>query len=56
MLESENATLPLPRQPTFTSMRGQALDIDLFSDGQDASVNDINASASSITVTMVDGR
>lgn len=49
MLESENATLPLPIQPTFTSMRA-ILDTELLSEGIDhASVNDI-------TVTMVDGR
>lgn len=50
MLESENANLPSPRQPTFTSMRGNIVDMDLFSEGRD------HASVSDITVTMVDGR
>ncbi|EXC11585.1 G-type lectin S-receptor-like serine/threonine-protein kinase [Morus notabilis] len=50
MLESENANLPLPRQPTFTSMRGNIVDMDLFSEGRD------HASVSDVTVTMVDGR
>ncbi|KAF3451603.1 hypothetical protein FNV43_RR07698 [Rhamnella rubrinervis] len=50
MLESETANLPLPRQPTFTSMRG-SVDTDFYSEGHDyASLNDL-------TVTMmVDGR
>ncbi|PON49306.1 S-receptor-like serine/threonine-protein kinase [Parasponia andersonii] len=50
MLESENANLPLPRQPTFTSMRGSHVDTDFCSEGPEyASLNDL-------TVTMVDGR
>lgn len=49
MLESENANLPLPRQPTFTSMRG-SVDADFCSEGPDY------ASLNNLTVTMVDGR
>ncbi|XP_030491510.1 G-type lectin S-receptor-like serine/threonine-protein kinase B120 [Cannabis sativa] len=50
MLESENANLPLPRQPTFTSMRGSTVDSDFCSDGPEY------ASLNELTVTMVDGR
>lgn len=50
MLESETVNLPLPRQPTFTSMRDN-VDSDLFSEGHE------NASLNDMTVTMVvDGR
>ncbi|KAL5579257.1 hypothetical protein UlMin_011699 [Ulmus minor] len=48
MLESEAPNLPLPRQPTFTSMRGH-IDTEIFSENDHVSLNDI-------TVTMVDGR
>lgn len=43
MLESENATLPLPRQPTFTSIRS-SVDIDLFSSNTIISSKDASVS------------
>lgn len=43
MLESENATLPLPRQPTFTSVRS-SVDIDLFSSNTIVSSKDASVS------------
>ncbi|XP_062087389.1 G-type lectin S-receptor-like serine/threonine-protein kinase B120 [Humulus lupulus] len=49
MLESENANLPLPREPTYTSLRGSN-DTDFCSDGPEY------ASLNELTVTMVDGR
>ncbi|KAL4628696.1 hypothetical protein ACB092_05G258400 [Castanea dentata] len=35
MLESEGATLPLPRQPTFTSMRESSIDTESYMECQD---------------------
>ncbi|XP_022926691.1 G-type lectin S-receptor-like serine/threonine-protein kinase B120 isoform X1 [Cucurbita moschata] len=49
MLESESASLPQPRQPTYTSTRA-SIDIDLFTDGHDV------VSSNNVTVTMVEGR
>jgi hypothetical protein len=34
MLESEPATLPLPRQPTFTSMRESSIDTESYVEGK----------------------
>lgn len=50
MLESEAATLPLPRQPTFTSVRESSIDTESYVEGQDI------VSSNDLTVTMVFGR
>ncbi|XP_042031159.1 uncharacterized protein LOC121777885 [Salvia splendens] len=49
MLEGENVALPLPRQPTFTSMRHN-LDEDMWNVNQDA------ASSNNVTITAILGR
>ncbi|PSS24735.1 G-type lectin S-receptor-like serine/threonine-protein kinase precursor, partial [Actinidia chinensis var. chinensis] len=49
MLESENVTLPMPRQPTFTSMRSSG-GIDLVRESQDV------ASSNDVTVSLIIGR
>ncbi|KAL9452651.1 hypothetical protein AB3S75_008441 [Citrus x aurantiifolia] len=49
MLESETPTLPVPRQPTFTSMRS-SVDGDHFMEAHDT------VSSNDLTVTMVVGR
>ena len=49
MLEGENVALPLPRQPTFTSMRYN-LDEDMWNVNQDA------ASSNNVTITAILGR
>ncbi|XP_028120463.1 putative G-type lectin S-receptor-like serine/threonine-protein kinase At1g61610 isoform X2 [Camellia sinensis] len=48
-LESENATLPMPRQPTFTSMRSSG-DIDMWKDNQEI------ASPNDLTISVILGR
>ncbi|KAK4485148.1 hypothetical protein RD792_007761, partial [Penstemon davidsonii] len=49
MLESENATLPMPKQPTFTSIRHN-VDINMWNGNQDVvSLNDV-------TITEIFGR
>ncbi|XP_075666676.1 G-type lectin S-receptor-like serine/threonine-protein kinase B120 isoform X1 [Castanea sativa] len=50
MLESEGATLPLPRQPTFTSMRESSIDTESYMECQDI------VSSNDLTVTMICGR
>ncbi|KAG6692423.1 G-type lectin S-receptor-like serine/threonine-protein kinase B120 isoform X1 [Carya illinoinensis] len=50
MLESEAVTLPLPRQPNFTSMRGSFVDTESHTAGHEI------ASSNDLTVTMVFGR
>ncbi|KAF5472083.1 hypothetical protein F2P56_008826 [Juglans regia] len=50
MLESEAVTLPLPRQPNFTSMRGSFVDTESSTAGHEI------ASSNDLTVTMVFGR
>lgn len=50
MLESESATLPLPRQPTFTSMRESSIDTESYVESQDI------VSSNNLTVTMICGR
>ena len=50
MLESEGATLPLPRQPTFTSMRECSIDTESYMESQDI------VSSNNLTVTMICGR
>lgn len=50
MLESEGTSLPLPRQPTFTSMRGSSVDTESYTDGPDI------VSSNDMTVTMILGR
>ncbi|KAK3188220.1 hypothetical protein Dsin_027781 [Dipteronia sinensis] len=49
MLESEAPTIPIPRQPTFTSRRS-SVDVDCFSEVHDT------VSSNDLTVTMVAGR
>ncbi|WRX26464.1 S-locus glycoprotein domain - like 7 [Theobroma cacao] len=49
MLESETPTLPMPRQPTYTSMRS-SIDAEFTMDGQEI------VSSNDVTVTMVVGR
>lgn len=49
MLESETPNLPLPRQPTFTSMRS-SVDGDFLMEAHDT------VSSNDVTVTMVVGR
>lgn len=49
MLESENATLPMPRQPTFTSMRHN-LDEDMWNVNQDV------VSSNNVTISVILGR
>lgn len=49
MLESENPTLPMPRKPTYTSMRS-SIDAEFLMDGQEI------VSSNDVTVTMVLGR
>ncbi|KAG8385659.1 hypothetical protein BUALT_Bualt03G0068200 [Buddleja alternifolia] len=49
MLESENATLPMPRQPTFTSMRYN-LDGDMWNGNQDV------VSSNNVTISVILGR
>ena len=49
MLESENATLPMPRQPTFTSSRS-SVDLELFSEGLEI------VSSNNVTLSAVVGR
>ncbi|CAI0467899.1 unnamed protein product [Linum tenue] len=48
-LESDSPSLPMPRQPTFTSSMRASVDRDLYSEGQDIVSNEL-------TVTMVIGR
>ncbi|CAI0431183.1 unnamed protein product [Linum tenue] len=48
-LESDSPSLPMPRQPTFTSSMRASIDRDLYSEGQDIVSNEL-------TVTMVIGR
>lgn len=50
MLESEALNLPLPRQPTFTPMRGNSIDSESHIEGHG------NASLNNLTVTVVFGR
>ncbi|KAE9461737.1 hypothetical protein C3L33_06350, partial [Rhododendron williamsianum] len=49
MLESENATLPMPRQPTFTSMRSSR-GVDVLKENQDV------ASSNDVTISLIIGR
>ncbi|KAA3455630.1 G-type lectin S-receptor-like protein serine/threonine-protein kinase B120 [Gossypium australe] len=49
LLESETPTLPMPRQPSYASMRS-SIDADFISDGQEI------VSSNNLTVTMVVGR
>ncbi|XP_022724107.1 G-type lectin S-receptor-like serine/threonine-protein kinase B120 isoform X2 [Durio zibethinus] len=49
MLESETPTLPMPRQPTYTSKR-RSIDSEFIWDGQEI------VSSNDVTVTMVVGR
>ncbi|GLT36783.1 hypothetical protein SLA2020_111390 [Shorea laevis] len=49
MLERESQKLPVPRQPTYTSMRS-SIGADFYLDGQDI------VSSNDVTVTMVSGR
>ncbi|XVE87897.1 hypothetical protein DITRI_Ditri19aG0025500 [Diplodiscus trichospermus] len=48
-LESENPTLPMPKQPTYTSLRGY-IDAEFTLDGQEI------VSSNDVTATMVVGR
>ncbi|XP_057986337.1 G-type lectin S-receptor-like serine/threonine-protein kinase B120 isoform X2 [Hevea brasiliensis] len=50
MLESNNPTLPLPRQPTYTSMRTSMDTLEIDLEGQEI------VSSNDVTVTMIDGR
>jgi hypothetical protein len=50
MLESEAASLPLPREPTFTSMRGSFVETGSYTSGPDI------VSSNDMTVTMIFGR
>lgn len=49
MLESETATLPMPRQPTYTSSRS-SVDLELFSEGLEI------VSSNNVTLSAVVGR
>lgn len=49
MLESETATLPMPRQPTYTSSRS-SVDLELFSEGLEI------VSSNNVTLSSVVGR
>lgn len=49
LLESETPTLPMPRQPSYASMRS-SIDADFISDGHEI------VSSNNLTVTMVVGR
>lgn len=49
MLDSDAPTLPVPKQPTYSSARG-SIDTDFYLDSQDA------VSSNNVTVTMVSGR
>lgn len=49
MMESENSSLSMPRQPTFTSMRHN-LDTDMWNENQDA------ASSNNVTISVILGR
>ncbi|KAK6149822.1 hypothetical protein DH2020_017347 [Rehmannia glutinosa] len=49
MLESENTSLPMPRQPTFTSMRHN-LDADMWNGNQDV------VSSNNVTISVILGR
>ncbi|CAN0852666.1 G-type lectin S-receptor-like serine/threonine-protein kinase B120 [Linum grandiflorum] len=49
ILESDSPSLPMPRQPTFTSSMRASVDRDLYSEGQDLVSNEL-------TATMVVGR
>lgn len=49
MLESENATLPMPRQPTFTSTRSSR-GVDVLKENQDV------ASSNDVTMSLIIGR
>lgn len=49
MLESENANLPLPKQPTFTSMRS-SLDMDMWNE-----IHDV-VTSNNVTLSVVLGR
>lgn len=49
MLESESPTLPMPRQPKYTSMRS-SIDAEFTMDGQEI------VSSNDVTVAMVVGR
>ncbi|KAL3519609.1 hypothetical protein ACH5RR_017758 [Cinchona calisaya] len=49
MLESENANLPLPKQPTFTSMR-RSLDMDMWNEIHDA------VTSNNVTLSAILGR
>ncbi|KAE8733216.1 B120-like protein [Hibiscus syriacus] len=51
MLESEAPTLPMPKQPTYTSMRS-LVDADYSMDMHETA----SASSKDVTMTMVDGR
>lgn len=51
MLESNSPTLPLPRQPTYTSVRTSSIDTsEIYLEGQEI------VSSNDVTVTMIDGR
>ncbi|CAA3019104.1 G-type lectin S-receptor-like serine threonine-kinase B120 [Olea europaea subsp. europaea] len=51
MLESENATLPLPRQPTFTSMRHSGIkNADMWNGNHDV------VSSNNVTISVILGR
>ncbi|CAN1319153.1 G-type lectin S-receptor-like serine/threonine-protein kinase B120 [Linum perenne] len=43
ILESESPSLPMPRQPTFTSSMRASVDRDLYSEGQDLVSNELTA-------------
>ncbi|KAK6124446.1 hypothetical protein DH2020_041823 [Rehmannia glutinosa] len=49
MLESQNTSLPMPRQPTFTSMRHN-LDADMWNGNQDV------VSSNNVTISVILGR
>ncbi|MBA0712817.1 hypothetical protein Golax_011891 [Gossypium laxum] len=49
LLESETPTLPMPRQPSYASMRS-SIDANFISDGQEI------VSSNNLIVTMVVGR
>ncbi|KAJ9136265.1 hypothetical protein P3X46_033357 [Hevea brasiliensis] len=50
MLESSSPTLPLPRQPTYTSMRASIDTSEIYPEGQEI------VSSNDVTVTMIVGR
>lgn len=49
MLESEHTNLPLPRQPTFTSLR-RSLDMDMWNENHDV------VSSNNMTLSVILGR